>query len=82
MKKALGIIAGVLAVLVALVYIYQSEIRFAAMQIAIKPKTDFVNTRPPPAPDYTLSDHWAALPDREDLADVLPQGDYADVQAS
>ncbi|HIG43732.1 MAG: DUF3089 domain-containing protein [bacterium] len=82
MKKNLGIVAVVLAALVALVYVNQDGIRFAVLQMAIKPKTDFVNTQPPPAPDYTLADHWAALPGREDLADVLPQGNYVDVQTT
>ena len=28
----------------------------------------------PPAPDYSNLEHWAALPDREDAADLTPEG--------
>ena len=36
------------------------------------PPTNFEDTTPPPAPDYSNPDHWAALPDREDMADLNP----------
>ena len=36
----------------------------------------------PAAPDYSRSNSWAALPDHEDAADVLPGGDVQDLQAN
>src|SRR4029079_313076 len=34
------------------------------------------------APDYSLTASWAALPDREDAADVVPSGAAQDRQSS
>jgi len=36
------------------------------------PPTNFEDAVPPSAPDYSNPDHWAALPEREDMADVSP----------
>jgi len=36
------------------------------------PPTNFEDATPPPAPDYSNAGHWAALPEKEDMADVNP----------
>jgi len=36
------------------------------------PPTNFEDATPPPSPNYSNPDHWAALPEREDMADVSP----------
>ncbi len=36
------------------------------------PPTNFEDTTPPPVPDYSNTDHWAALPEKEDMADLNP----------
>jgi len=82
MKNGLIITALILVGLAIAGYAYKSELRFAMMMMTIKPKADFAQTQSPPVPDYALPASWAALPEREDLADVLPAGDYFDAQAS
>lgn len=39
----------------------------------IAPKKSFESYTPPKAPDYSLEQHWAALPSKRDSADVVPQ---------
>jgi len=36
------------------------------------PPTNFEDATPPPTPDYSNPAHWAALPEREDMADLNP----------
>ena len=43
-------------------------------RLAGPPSTAFSLETAPPAPDYANPDDWAALPWREDLADVVPPG--------
>lgn len=38
------------------------------------PDQPFAEDEVPPAPDYANRDHWAALPDRKDNADIVPDG--------
>ncbi|UYZ62979.1 DUF3089 domain-containing protein [Hymenobacter weizhouensis] len=39
----------------------------------IRPRQHFTAARLPEAPDYSMEDNWAALPDRRDSADVVPR---------
>ena len=41
-------------------------------QWVIQPGGPFEEYEPPPAPDYAQIENWAALPDKEDNADVVP----------
>jgi hypothetical protein len=41
----------------------------------LEPKQAFDPARAPAAPDYSDEAHWAALPDRDDNADVAPEGE-------
>ncbi|NOS93179.1 MAG: DUF3089 domain-containing protein, partial [Cyclobacteriaceae bacterium] len=34
---------------------------------------DFAKSPTPPSPDYTLTKHWAALPQKADAADSIPR---------
>ncbi|MCB0633886.1 MAG: DUF3089 domain-containing protein [Saprospiraceae bacterium] len=44
------------------------------------PQGAFAESPPPPAPDYSDPKSWAALPGREDMADVLPADSLEDHQ--
>jgi len=39
----------------------------------LKPWRNFDAYPPPPAPDYRRAENWAALPDKKDSADLVPQ---------
>jgi hypothetical protein len=39
----------------------------------LRPKVQFVEDKKAEAPDYSLSENWAALPSKEDLADLRPE---------
>ncbi len=43
-----------------------------SQRIFLKPSADFDLASVPPAPDYSNPDTWAALPTRDDNADVVP----------
>ncbi|MEL6133655.1 MAG: DUF3089 domain-containing protein [Bacteroidota bacterium] len=47
---------------------------FASCNAPNPPKKSYVNYPIPPPPDYTQDASWAALPDREDAADLVPPG--------
>lgn len=47
-----------------------------------QPKYAFEQSPVPPAPDYSDTTNWAALPDKQDAADVLPTTDVVDRQAT
>jgi hypothetical protein len=58
---------------------------FAALLLiscAVHPKGDYRSADNPKAPDYSLENYWAALPDKQDLADSLPTPQMRDVQAN
>ena len=82
MKKALIIIGAVVALIVIAAIVFRDALMFAAMSFMMQPEESFADTEPPPAPDYANPNHWAALPDREDLADVTPTAAVQDNQAA
>lgn len=45
------------------------------------PRTTFDPAMTPPPPDYSHGAAWAALPDRKDFADSLPNAAFTDVQS-
>ncbi len=65
---------GLLMVLAGAAYVYRADIGLAVMTMLIVPGHGFDEVAAPSAPDYDNPDHWAALPDREDLADAVPPG--------
>jgi hypothetical protein len=74
MKKILIGIAGLLAVLAVLFYMFRDEVGFGLMRMALEPNQSFSEDTRHAAPDYTQALHWAALPERSDDADVSPVG--------
>lgn len=54
---------------------------FAFQNCARKPQGIFQANQVPSKPDYSQAQYWAALPDREDEADILLDDDLVDVQA-
>jgi hypothetical protein len=56
----------------------------AAQDLRVKaPAQPFGELPHPPPPDYSQPRHWAALPDRRDAADVVPENDpFGDRQAT
>ena len=81
MKKTLIVLGVIIALVLVLGFVFRSTIQFMAMLYFIQPATEFADSPPPAAPDYANATHWAALPDREDDADITPNG-AVDVQAS
>tara|TARA_B100000029_G_scaffold471309_1_gene510854 strand:- start:36 stop:1094 length:1059 start_codon:yes stop_codon:yes gene_type:complete len=75
MLKKLSIAGtGLAMVVIGTAYVYRADIGLAVMTILIVPGHGFDDVAPPSPPDYDNPDHWAALPDREDLADAVPPG--------
>ena len=74
LKTVAWIVAALVAVLAIIAYLLRDALQFAVMALAIAPDHDFDPRRAPPPPDYALGGSWAALPDRADAADVVPQG--------
>jgi hypothetical protein len=82
LKKLLWAIATLVALLVvaAGILYFSPSLR---LSLVLKPWSGFDAASAPPAPDYSHDDAWAALPDRQDNADVVPPGSGAsDNQAS
>jgi len=48
----------------------------------VEPEQAFYRLPTPAAPDYSKPESWAALPDRVDNADVVPDADVSDGQAT
>ena len=80
MKKWLIIIAAVVGIAVAAGWFFQDTLRFMLMATALKPGQDFASDTRHPAPDYSQTSTWAALPFTPDNADVVPDGATPDNQ--
>ncbi len=74
MKKFFLILTIGFVVLAVAGYVFRDLIGFFAMSVMMKPDHAFADRAVPTAPDYAQRTHWAALPDRDDLADVVPDG--------
>jgi hypothetical protein len=69
---------GILAVLIAVptaVFWPQISMIIMFIQASKPPATPFAESVQPPVPDYGSPASWAALPDRQDDADVVPAAD-------
>ena len=53
---------------------------FLLSSCSVKPAGVFSETTTPPIPEYSNSLNWAALPDRTDFADMLPDSTFQDLQ--
>ncbi len=82
MKKLLYWIGGVVALLVVAGFLARGYLGMIAMTLFMEPDQPYSADMIPPAPDYRNEEHWAALPDREDAADVTPAPDIVDNQAT
>jgi hypothetical protein len=82
MKKILWGLA-ILAVVSAIgVYRYRDVFVMMRRFQAMKPDHSFAQDPLPAAPDYSLPVNWAALPDRADDADIVPDAAIVDRQAT
>jgi hypothetical protein len=82
MKKLLVGAAILVVVAGAAAFLYRDQIGMMMAFGRLKPTMTFAEATPPAAPDYTQPQGWAALPDREDAADVVPSSDVQDVQST
>ena len=74
MKKFLIGLGIIVAVLLILGIAFRGPIVQLASMIFTKPDQSFADDQTGPEPDYANPVHWAALPEREDSADVVPSG--------
>ncbi|MGH8177213.1 MAG: DUF3089 domain-containing protein [Steroidobacter sp.] len=81
MKKVLIAVAVVLVLISAAAFIYRDQLGMLIAFQRIKPDHAFAEGTRPDAPDYAQAQHWAALPEREDAADLPPGADVQDHQA-
>lgn len=70
-KKRVSILLGILAAFVVLAYLFRYTLGSLIIEMAIG---DFDPAKAPPAPDYAQESSWAALPDKEDASDRVPDG--------
>jgi hypothetical protein len=83
MKKKILTGIGVLVVIACIAaYLNRDQISMMIAFGKLKPVHSFAEAPPPSAPDYAVATSWAALPDRQDPADVLPSSDVQDGQAT
>ena len=80
-KKALVIVGAAVALVAIAAVVFRDALQFTLMATMMQPAESFANTELPPAPDYADPSHWAALPERQDLADVTPSEAIRDNQA-
>ncbi len=52
------------------------------LSACVSMKTSYPQYTPPPAPDYSWESNWAALPFRQDYADLTPDATITDQQSS
>jgi hypothetical protein len=75
----LGGVVGIVILAATILYFNKPAQYF----VLLKPWSGFDASKAPAAPDYTSDDAWAALPEREDKADVVPlDSGLEDKQAS
>lgn len=82
MKKFLIGLGIVITLLVILGFIFRGPIMMMAGMAYMAPGHSFAEDETPSAPNYENQNHWAALPEREDSADVVPQGVIIDPSSS
>jgi hypothetical protein len=81
-KKVLVGAVVVLALIGAAAFFYRDQITMTIAFQRIKPDHAFAAGTRPVEPDYSLPQNWAALPDREDFADLTPSAEVQNDQAS
>ncbi len=81
MKLVLSILAVLAGIAIVILVFFRDAALFITMAFTLAPGHDFDLENAPAAPDYANPDHWAALPDRDDHADVVPTG-FVDRQSN
>ncbi len=71
------IIAAVLVAFAAAFLMFTDRGGRLFLRILLKPSTSFAEASTPAAADYTLPSSWAALPAKQDKADLRPAGESA-----
>jgi hypothetical protein len=74
MRTWLWIVAAIVVVLGVSAFVFRESLGFMYLVFTSKPSAPFDRAAAPPAPDYSNDNNWAALPDRDDSADVVPEG--------
>ena len=82
MKKILIVLAVVVVAAASAAFLYRDEIGMMMAFGRLKPTMTFAEAPPSRPPDYSQAESWAALPDREDAADVVPSADVQDRQST
>ncbi|HMN45905.1 MAG TPA: DUF3089 domain-containing protein [Povalibacter sp.] len=82
MKKLLWGLLIVVVLAAVAAYHYRDVIVLMREFSALQPQHAFDQEAPADAPDYSLPANWAALPDRADDADVVPDASIEDRQAT
>ena len=70
MKKVVYLSISIIFVMIAAVFLFRDYIGLVFISYFLEPKHNFVEKPVPAAPEYQNQDHWAALPERQDFADV------------
>ena len=78
MKKFLIGLGIIVTVLVILGIAFRGPLMMMAGMAFMQPDHSFSDDKTAPAPDYANPEHWAALPELEDSADVVPSGVFID----
>ena len=81
MTRVISIFVVVLLFVTVLGYLFRSNLMQIYLSYRLEPSESFAETTPPPVPDYSQTDSWAALPGALDDADVLPDAAVTDNQA-
>lgn len=77
MKRYIQYGLAALLIAVALGFAFRGELFF----LVITPAADFADFQAPAMPDYAMPESWAALPDRQDGADIIPErAEFSDNQ--
>lgn len=80
MKKVLVFVLFVALLAGVASYLYRDEISMLVAFNKLKPAAPFSSASSPGSPDYSRAENWAALPEREDLADAQLALDGVDRQ--
>ena len=70
MKKIVYASISIISVMIAAVFLFRDYIGLVFISNFLEPKHNFVEKPVPEAPEYKNPDYWAALPERQDFADV------------
>lgn len=73
-KKTLAVLVILLVAGGLAAFVFRQALFESLMGVVLKPEGPFDAAKASPAPDYADAASWAALPEKEDPSDWLPQG--------